>query len=426
MQLFSNNASTTLAAGLSAAATSMSVTASAGFVAIPAGRFELVTLEAGAAREIVKVTARSGNTWTIVRGQEGSAALAWASGATVEARLTAGALGGMMQKVEYPDLSGLNQAGNARSASAINLQRSRDDVDQVASGPGSVVIGNSAKATQNFAVAIGGYASATRLESLALGSSAQADGQDATALGGGSRARGERSTALNGAWVFPSRAIGIWGFAALPAEDWNDQWEVNASGVRAAFATPYMDLALGATWQASALVEHGDVVRPTSGGAVQYRAWCDYSSDTWRHITPTTDAVEPEWPGAGGDVEINATDNAAWIGIDLSEGYETTSFPDWLTFQPTEILFICQKYAATSGSPTVSIGIPGAPALIVDAEPVTVDAVGQTFQFALPNPCPGIAEGGSMLITLDSAPVSGVMLGRFIVSGFFIETKSRA
>lgn len=94
MQLFSNNASTTLAAELSAVATSMTVTESTDFVAIPAGRFELVTLEADNTREIVKVTARSGNTWTIARAQEGTTSATWESGSKVEARVTAGGDGG--------------------------------------------------------------------------------------------------------------------------------------------------------------------------------------------------------------------------------------------------------------------------------------------------------------------------------------------
>jgi len=106
VQLFSNNASTTLASGISSSATSMSLTSGGGalFPAIAdgSGNFFVVTLQhisggAVTAYEIVQVTARSTDTLTIVRAQEGTTAQAWAAGDTCAMLCTAGSLSGFMQ-----------------------------------------------------------------------------------------------------------------------------------------------------------------------------------------------------------------------------------------------------------------------------------------------------------------------------------------
>ena len=49
--------------------------------------------------EIVKVTARSGNTLTIVRAQEGTTARFWGGGAKVELRVTAGAFSELSSQI---------------------------------------------------------------------------------------------------------------------------------------------------------------------------------------------------------------------------------------------------------------------------------------------------------------------------------------
>lgn len=94
--LFTNNAATTLASGISSSATSLTVLSATGtlFPNPSAGQFFFCTLQntAGTVVEIVKVTARSTDTFTIVRGQEGTSASAFITGDKVELRLTAGEL----------------------------------------------------------------------------------------------------------------------------------------------------------------------------------------------------------------------------------------------------------------------------------------------------------------------------------------------
>ena len=74
-----NGYKTALTASATAAATSITV-ADASRLALVAGEFYLMTLYKNAAFEIVKVTAVAGNTLTIERAQEASAAQDWAAG----------------------------------------------------------------------------------------------------------------------------------------------------------------------------------------------------------------------------------------------------------------------------------------------------------------------------------------------------------
>lgn len=95
---FNNNAASTVANNpLAAAGTTLTVASGHGdrFPAISGTDVAYLTLSNGAGSvEIVKVTARAGgsDSMTIVRAQEGTTAIEWALGSTVEQRVTAGTL----------------------------------------------------------------------------------------------------------------------------------------------------------------------------------------------------------------------------------------------------------------------------------------------------------------------------------------------
>lgn len=91
---FANNASSTLANSILIGATSLDVAAGEGaeFPTLGTGDYFMATIESGSTREIVKVTARSTDTFTIVRAQEGTSAQAWNAGVTISHRVTAGSL----------------------------------------------------------------------------------------------------------------------------------------------------------------------------------------------------------------------------------------------------------------------------------------------------------------------------------------------
>lgn len=97
--LFTNFAYSQLSIGINASATTIIVELGHGarFPAPTAGDYFYLTLEnASLAREIVKVTARTTDTMTIVRAQDGTTALSWLAGDTVALRLNAAAINTMV------------------------------------------------------------------------------------------------------------------------------------------------------------------------------------------------------------------------------------------------------------------------------------------------------------------------------------------
>jgi len=93
--LFANNANTTLASSLTNVATTMSVTSASAFPSPTGSQYFYCTLADAATQttiEIVKVTAVSGTTFTIVRGQDGTSGTIFASGAVVSLRLVRASL----------------------------------------------------------------------------------------------------------------------------------------------------------------------------------------------------------------------------------------------------------------------------------------------------------------------------------------------
>jgi hypothetical protein len=93
--LFSNHASSLLQAGILAGATSLTIAAAdADKFPAPTGGdwFPVVAVDVLGEIEVMRCTARSGDTLTVTRAQEGTSARAFTAGAKVALRLTAGAL----------------------------------------------------------------------------------------------------------------------------------------------------------------------------------------------------------------------------------------------------------------------------------------------------------------------------------------------
>jgi microcystin-dependent protein len=92
---FTNFARTALAVGVGSGDVTMSVTGGTGalFPALTAGQYFYAVLENAALdREIVKVTARATDTFTVTRGQDGTTARSWVAGDSVSLRFVAAAI----------------------------------------------------------------------------------------------------------------------------------------------------------------------------------------------------------------------------------------------------------------------------------------------------------------------------------------------
>jgi hypothetical protein len=99
-QLFSNNASSLLAASITPTTTVIQVASGAAFPSPTGGNYFVAALvNADGDLEIVKCTSRTGNLLTVVRGQEGTSAQSWVLNTTrVELRLTSGTMDNLLQK----------------------------------------------------------------------------------------------------------------------------------------------------------------------------------------------------------------------------------------------------------------------------------------------------------------------------------------
>lgn len=119
-QVFTNNAQGTLNAGITAVATSLTLTSGQGalFPSLSGGDWFLATIyefsgTAEVNHEIVKVTARATDTLTIVRAQEGTTGRAFSAGAPIQLRATAGTI--ELLRDGLANLSGVTDAATART-----------------------------------------------------------------------------------------------------------------------------------------------------------------------------------------------------------------------------------------------------------------------------------------------------------------------
>lgn len=130
--LSANNASTVLSAGISASSTTLTVnTGTGGLFPSPVSGtsfFKLTLIDAatGTLTEIVHVTARTGDTMTIVRGQEGTVSRLWSANDIAANMMTAGTLSLLAQKdltlQISNNLSEIAAAGAvAQAAARVNL-----------------------------------------------------------------------------------------------------------------------------------------------------------------------------------------------------------------------------------------------------------------------------------------------------------------
>lgn len=127
--LSANNASTVLSAGISASATTLTVNTGTGglFPSPVSGKsfFKLTLIDAatGTLTEIVHVTARTGDTMTIVRGQEGTTNRLWSANDIAANMMTAGTLDLFAQSGSLGGAALLNVGTTAGTVAAGNDSR---------------------------------------------------------------------------------------------------------------------------------------------------------------------------------------------------------------------------------------------------------------------------------------------------------------
>lgn len=197
-QKWSNNARTTLIQELSAADTTLFVVDPQKFSSLGPEEFEIVTLSVGSQTEILKVTSRADDEWTIERAQENTTARIWPVGTIVESRITAGSLSRLsqteIQESDFPgiltsDLAPIRSFGpGSTSAEGISVG------EDCTSGAGGAAVGITSSAEET-SVAVGIGCSATDADACSFGTGSSASGEGSAAIGVNCVASGTSSIA---------------------------------------------------------------------------------------------------------------------------------------------------------------------------------------------------------------------------------------
>lgn len=220
MQLYSNNAETTLTAAISDSTTTLSVADGSQFQSPTGGNYELITLSLSGGYEIVRMTARSGNTLTVTRAQEGTTAIAWDGGTKVFAGVTAGTLQSKIanETTETGSIAiglGSGSLGSGTQHAFVYGDGAyADTTEQIAIGRGvysetgeSVAIGAWSGVVGGQGLAVG-YAAFARGDGVAVGpnSNVTSGATDAVAIGSGSNVA---AGAVSGVAVGPGANISL-------------------------------------------------------------------------------------------------------------------------------------------------------------------------------------------------------------------------
>lgn len=397
-QIYTNNAKSTLASGISSTDTTITLVAG-GVNALTylqwddPSYFQVCTLIDKVTNEfeIISVVAAFGstNTLTVVRGHEYTAAKNWPAGTVIESRITAGT----MRKL---------------------IQNEADTYD-------SVAIGGVSNSDGFGVVAIGRYSNARGQQSVSIGESAIADGSKSVSIIGW--AAKNRSTAINGVSITAANGWGVRGVPHLYRDDWFYPYDFSAyNGPDTTCTTPFVDLGNGVPWSAGSTYTDGAVVVPIVPNGLQYHLYHgEYNPDAQPN-TITTGNAEPVWPlGDGDSVEDTGSSvYAEWICVDVSANGFSMDIPSDFVFYPAEIGFICFNYANVTAPPSISVGTTEDPTLFVNNQPLgNITGAQQRHGFT------GFKHGVSTAMKFKaSTPAAGVnsqFHGRFYIKGTFVQ-----
>jgi hypothetical protein len=140
--ILKNNAFSTLATAITASDTGIVVANGSAFPALSAGEYFYITLVSQAGTtEIIKVTARVGNSMTVVRAQDGSTAATFQVGALVEMRVTSASITDLVDEHDQASEISIADAGNYYTSGTVEgaLQEAMTRANLSASSGSSLV-----------------------------------------------------------------------------------------------------------------------------------------------------------------------------------------------------------------------------------------------------------------------------------------------
>jgi hypothetical protein len=162
--LFSNNAATVLAAGVGDSATSISVEDGSVFPTLSGSDYFYLTLEVESnpdEKEIVKCTARSGNTLTISRAQDGTSARSFSTADKAQLRLTAAGLNDVATQADTDTTYTVGDGGLTQNNFTDTLKSKLDGIESSADVTDTANVVAALTAGTNVAIAADGTVSST-------------------------------------------------------------------------------------------------------------------------------------------------------------------------------------------------------------------------------------------------------------------------
>jgi hypothetical protein len=393
MQLFTNNATARLNVVLLIGGTTMQLQTGQGakFASPTGAEFQLATLTDGTNLEIVRITSRTSDNLTIERAQEGTTAREWPANTTVEGRLTAASVSGLVR----------NNAVNPAS---------------------SLAIGPNATADSTSCIAIGDTASVVGIGGVAIGSGSLAKSYGRAMFG--AQAHDQGIALGDKARVYSRDTWTITGLSTLPRDDYNygGEWLADMTGQATYCVSSWADLGNVPPWASSTSYTDGDVVRPTAGGAKQMHLWVD---DYPTRTSVSSTVTEPTWDLTDyGATQNDPAGNDWWITTDPSAGYRL-DLRSGVLFFVQEVGFICFKHSNVTAAPFMSAGTVSNNTLFVNNQQLSgITGAGQFQSFAVTvNTAVTSADGLLLKLETKATGTNSQFLGRWFVRGFAINTQ---
>ena len=388
-QLFTNNASTTLNGAITDVATSIVVVNGAAFQSPTGSDYELLTITDGTNIEIVKMTSRSTNTLTVTRAQEGTSGFAFASGSTIQGRLT---------KETLEKFTQLNNGGDAKGANSVTLQPSRTASTQVASGQYGVAIGHATTASGSTSIAIGQGSSSAQAGGVSIGSQVVNDtGTNSVVIGNTAVSTGNSNTCV--------------GNTAVAKQDGNNvSIGENATVDGPGSSLGYRCVALGGSAYVAADLHHSSAI----GSEALVNTNNSMNFNAMPIIRRGVDLNNDELDSFAGMEAVLFSDE-----IDLKtllDDAVAITLPTNTHFYPDEIGIIISTVSGLSTNPNVSFGITGNTTALQASTTITA-----MTQFDRTKFTPTSIHGQtSLTASVKTAATGTTAKGRFFWKGIFV------